>query len=167
MRTFVFFLRLTFYLVYLLRQLPHLSQRQLVQWQRQCIWRVFISRLESHFVESSYRLGSESRNYLQYQLKWWRTRPYSHPEQWRHTHILHALRPLRENYCNSCEGLSHLFSSNLMHRVLHSSVKTSRWGGVVTAFITMSNIKDEIDWEFPGANTTNGQTNFFWQGNIR
>jgi len=31
----------------------------------------------------------------------------------------------------------------------------------------MSNIKDEIDWEFPGANTTNGQTNFFWQGNIR
>jgi beta-glucanase (GH16 family) len=54
-----------------------------------------------------------------------------------------------------------------MHRVFYSSVKTGRWGGVVTAFITMSNIKDEIDWEFPGANTTNGQTNFFWQGNIR
>jgi len=30
----------------------------------------------------------------------------------------------------------------------------------------MSSIKDEIDWEFPGANTTQGQTNFFWQGAI-
>ncbi|KAI0266518.1 glycoside hydrolase family 16 protein [Gloeopeniophorella convolvens] len=46
------------------------------------------------------------------------------------------------------------------------TMKTGRWNGVVTAFITMSNIKDEIDWEFPGANTTTGQTNMFWQGNI-
>jgi len=30
----------------------------------------------------------------------------------------------------------------------------------------MSDIKDEIDWEFPGANTTSGQSNFFWQGII-
>lgn len=45
-------------------------------------------------------------------------------------------------------------------------MKTGRWNGVVTAFITMSDIKDEIDWEFPGANTTTGQTNFYWQGNI-
>ncbi|THH32631.1 hypothetical protein EUX98_g1560 [Antrodiella citrinella] len=43
-------------------------------------------------------------------------------------------------------------------------VKTGRWAGVVTAFITMSDIKDEIDWEFPGANTTAGQSNYFWQG---
>ncbi|KAI0642799.1 concanavalin A-like lectin/glucanase domain-containing protein [Trametes meyenii] len=43
-------------------------------------------------------------------------------------------------------------------------LKTGRWGGVVTAFITMSDIKDEIDWEFPGAKTTEGQSNFFWQG---
>ena len=47
------------------------------------------------------------------------------------------------------------------------TVKTGRWGGVVTAFITMSDIKDEIDWEFPGAKTTEGQSNFFWQGVIR
>lgn len=46
-------------------------------------------------------------------------------------------------------------------------VKTGRWGGVVTAFITMSDIKDEIDWEFPGAQVTEGQTNYFWQGEIR
>jgi len=31
----------------------------------------------------------------------------------------------------------------------------------------MSSIKDEIDWEFPGNQTTQGQTNFFWQGVIR
>ncbi|KAH9833191.1 concanavalin A-like lectin/glucanase domain-containing protein [Rhodofomes roseus] len=45
-------------------------------------------------------------------------------------------------------------------------MKTGRWAGVVTAFITMSDIKDEIDWEFPGNKTTEGQTNFFWQGLI-
>jgi hypothetical protein len=66
------------------------------------------------------------------------------------------------------------------------AVKTGRWAGVVTAFITMSDIKDEIDWEFPvctlskiefnsfddcighqGAETTQGQTNYFWQGVMR
>lgn len=31
----------------------------------------------------------------------------------------------------------------------------------------MSDIKDEIDWEFPGANTTEAQSNYFWQGIIR
>lgn len=46
-------------------------------------------------------------------------------------------------------------------------MKTGAWDGVVTAFITMSDIKDEIDWEFPGNRTTEGQTNYFWQGLIR
>lgn len=46
-------------------------------------------------------------------------------------------------------------------------MKTGAWDGVVTAFITMSDIKDEIDWEFPGNHTTEGQTNYFWQGLIR
>ncbi len=46
-------------------------------------------------------------------------------------------------------------------------VKAGRWSGVVAAFITMSDIKDEIDWEFPGNATNQGQTNFFWQGVIR
>lgn len=31
----------------------------------------------------------------------------------------------------------------------------------------MSSIKDEIDWEFPGNQTTEAQTNYFWQGAIR
>ncbi|KAF8137604.1 glycoside hydrolase family 16 protein [Boletus edulis] len=45
-------------------------------------------------------------------------------------------------------------------------LKTGRWAGVVTAFITMSSIKDELDWEFPGNNTSQGQTNYFWEGVI-
>lgn len=56
------------------------------------------------------------------------------------------------------------FSPSHLTRFL---VKTGRWAGVVTAFITMSSIKDEIDWEFPGNQTTEAQTNYFWQGNIR
>ena len=31
----------------------------------------------------------------------------------------------------------------------------------------MSDIKDEIDWEFPGNQTTQGQSNYFWQGYVR
>ena len=34
-----------------------------------------------------------------------------------------------------------------MRRGFYSSVKTGRWRGVVTTVITMSNIKDEIDWD--------------------
>ncbi|KAL0069267.1 putative glycosidase CRH2 [Marasmius tenuissimus] len=47
-----------------------------------------------------------------------------------------------------------------------ATMKTGKWGGVVVAFITMSNIKDEIDWEFPGSATTEAQSNHFWQGHI-
>lgn len=47
------------------------------------------------------------------------------------------------------------------------AVKTGRWPGVVVAFITMSDIKDEIDWEFPGDGGRVGETNYFWQGVIR
>jgi len=44
--------------------------------------------------------------------------------------------------------------------------KSGRWSGVVTAFITMSNIKDEIDWEWPGTKTTEVQSNFFFEGHV-
>jgi beta-glucanase (GH16 family) len=36
--------------------------------------------------------------------------------------------------------------------------------GVVTTFITMSERKDEIDWEFVGGNVTEAQTNVFYKG---
>ncbi|KAI0077369.1 glycoside hydrolase family 16 protein [Panus rudis PR-1116 ss-1] len=64
-------------------------------------------------------------------------------------------------------GGTRLSSTRYVHYgKITARMKTGRWGGVVTAFITMSDIKDEIDWEFPGAQTTEGQTNYFWQGVI-
>ncbi|KAJ7574042.1 glycosyl hydrolases family 16-domain-containing protein [Mycena floridula] len=47
------------------------------------------------------------------------------------------------------------------HGTIKAIVKTGQWNGIVPAFITMSGVRDEIDWEFPGLKT---QTNFFWQG---
>ncbi|KAI0370567.1 concanavalin A-like lectin/glucanase [Pilatotrama ljubarskyi] len=62
-------------------------------------------------------------------------------------------------------GGTRLSSTRYVHYgTITARLKTGRWGGVVTAFITMSDIKDEIDWEFPGNQTTQGQSNFFWQG---
>ncbi|CAG8441693.1 3127_t:CDS:2 [Ambispora leptoticha] len=45
-------------------------------------------------------------------------------------------------------------------------LKTSRTQGIVTAFITMSNVKDEIDWEWVGYNLNMGQSNYFYRGVI-
>ncbi|KAG9299586.1 hypothetical protein G9A89_020757 [Geosiphon pyriformis] len=45
-------------------------------------------------------------------------------------------------------------------------LKTSRTQGIVTAFITMSNIKDEIDWEWVGHKLDQGQSNYFYRGHI-
>lgn len=36
--------------------------------------------------------------------------------------------------------------------------------GVVSAAITMSNTKDEIDWEFTTSRKTYAETNFYWKG---
>ncbi|KAH9852274.1 glycoside hydrolase family 16 protein [Lenzites betulinus] len=64
-------------------------------------------------------------------------------------------------------GGTRLSSTRYVHYgTINARLKTGKWGGVVTAFITMSDIKDEIDWEFPGAATTQGQSNYFWQGVI-
>jgi beta-glucanase (GH16 family) len=64
-------------------------------------------------------------------------------------------------------GGTRLSSTRYVHYgTITATLKTGRWGGVVTAFITMSDIKDEIDWEFPGSTTTQAQSNFFWQGII-
>jgi beta-glucanase (GH16 family) len=47
---------------------------------------------------------------------------------------------------------------------ISAQLKTSRGAGVVTAFILLSDVKDEIDWEFVGTELTTAQTNFYWQG---
>lgn len=43
-------------------------------------------------------------------------------------------------------------------------MKTSRGRGVVTAFILLSDVKDEIDYEFVGVDLKTAQTNFYFQG---
>ncbi|RDX43129.1 concanavalin A-like lectin/glucanase [Lentinus brumalis] len=64
-------------------------------------------------------------------------------------------------------GGTRISSTRYVHYgTITARLKTGKWGGVVTAFITMSDIKDEIDWEFPGDQVTEGQSNFFWQGVI-
>ncbi|KAJ7269631.1 glycoside hydrolase family 16 protein [Mycena rebaudengoi] len=62
-------------------------------------------------------------------------------------------------------GGTRISSTRYLHYgTVTATMKTGRWAGIVTAFITMSNVKDEIDWEFPGNTTTEGQSNYFWQG---
>lgn len=43
-------------------------------------------------------------------------------------------------------------------------LKTSRGKGVVTAFILLSDVKDEIDYEFIGTQLDHAQTNYYFQG---
>jgi beta-glucanase (GH16 family) len=45
-----------------------------------------------------------------------------------------------------------------------AKMKTSAGAGVVTAFILMSDTKDEIDFEFVGADLLTAQTNFYSLG---
>ncbi|KAI9821088.1 MAG: hypothetical protein M1827_003822 [Pycnora praestabilis] len=45
-----------------------------------------------------------------------------------------------------------------------ATLKTSRGAGVVTAFILLSDVKDEIDFEFVGYNLTQAQSNYYFQG---
>jgi beta-glucanase (GH16 family) len=47
---------------------------------------------------------------------------------------------------------------------VQAKFKTSRSQGVVTAFILLSDIKDEIDYEFVGVELETAQTNYYWQG---
>lgn len=42
--------------------------------------------------------------------------------------------------------------------------KTSRGQGVVTAFILLSDVKDEIDYEFVGVDLESAQSNYYFQG---
>ncbi|KAG6002806.1 hypothetical protein E4U21_002763 [Claviceps maximensis] len=42
--------------------------------------------------------------------------------------------------------------------------KTARGQGVVTAFILLSDVKDEIDYEFVGVDLGTAQTNYYYQG---
>ena len=73
---------------------------------------------------------------------------------------------LTENDKDTKKGTKISSTRYVHYGKITASLKTGKWGGVITAFITMSDIKDEIDWEFTGNDITEGQSNFFWQGNI-
>ena len=45
-----------------------------------------------------------------------------------------------------------------------AKMSTSAGAGVVTAFILLSDVKDEIDFEFVGVELSTAQTNFYSQG---
>ncbi len=47
---------------------------------------------------------------------------------------------------------------------ISATLKTSAGPGVVTAFIMMSDVKDEIDFEFVGAYRDYAQSNYYYQG---
>ncbi|XAO22399.1 hypothetical protein I312_101169 [Cryptococcus bacillisporus CA1280] len=52
---------------------------------------------------------------------------------------------------------SKISSTRYLHYgTIDFTLKTSKWAGVVTAAITMSDVKDEIDWEWPGADIDKG-----------
>jgi beta-glucanase (GH16 family) len=52
----------------------------------------------------------------------------------------------------------------LWYGKISAKIKSSRGAGVVTGFILLSDTKDEIDYEFVGADLTNVQTNYYFQG---
>ncbi|KAI9633273.1 concanavalin A-like lectin/glucanase domain-containing protein, partial [Dioszegia hungarica] len=52
----------------------------------------------------------------------------------------------------------------IMYGQIDFTMQTSKWAGVVSAAITMSDVKDEIDWEWPGTATSEAQTNIWFLG---
>ncbi|KAJ5094185.1 glycosidase crf2 [Penicillium angulare] len=64
------------------------------------------------------------------------------------------------------ESVGTLFANNhyIWYGKVSGKIKSSRGKGVVTAFILLSDVKDEIDYEWVGADLTDVQTNYYWQG---
>lgn len=55
-------------------------------------------------------------------------------------------------------------SRYLWYGDVKAKIKTSRGAGVVTAFILLSDVKDEIDYEWVGVDFKTAQTNYYFQG---
>jgi beta-glucanase (GH16 family) len=55
-------------------------------------------------------------------------------------------------------------STYMWYGNVKAKFKTSRGKGVVTAFILLSDVKDEIDYEFVGSALEDAQTNYYFQG---
>ncbi|KAJ3216182.1 hypothetical protein HDU67_009831 [Dinochytrium kinnereticum] len=57
-------------------------------------------------------------------------------------------------------------TSYMMYGTFKARFIASGFGGIVTAFISYSDEKDEIDWEITGKEIDRGQSNFFYRGNV-
>ncbi|KAI9755775.1 MAG: hypothetical protein M4579_004138 [Chaenotheca gracillima] len=55
-------------------------------------------------------------------------------------------------------------TSYVWYGKVSARLKTSHGRGVVTAFILLSDVKDEIDFEFVGADLETAQSNYYFQG---
>ncbi|KAI4212881.1 MAG: hypothetical protein LQ351_004406 [Letrouitia transgressa] len=55
-------------------------------------------------------------------------------------------------------------TSYVWYGKISAQLKTSRGQGVVTAFILMSDVQDEIDFEFVGTELEQAQSNYYFQG---
>ncbi|KAL8922670.1 MAG: hypothetical protein Q9208_004983 [Pyrenodesmia sp. 3 TL-2023] len=55
-------------------------------------------------------------------------------------------------------------TSYVWYGKVSAQMKSSRGQGVVSAFILMSDVKDEIDFEFVGTDLRTAQSNFYFQG---
>lgn len=74
-----------------------------------------------------------------------------------------VLLTLSENGDSSSGTL--LASTNYVwYGKISAQMKSSRGVGVVSAFILLSDVKDEIDFEFVGADLQDAQSNFYYQG---
>ncbi|KAA8647302.1 hypothetical protein EYZ11_009799 [Aspergillus tanneri] len=64
------------------------------------------------------------------------------------------------------ESVGSLFANNhyIWYGKISGKIKSSRGSGVVSAFILLSDVKDEIDFEFVGSDLANVQTNYYFQG---
>ena len=64
----------------------------------------------------------------------------------------------------SASGTLLASTSYVWYGKVSAQMKTSRGQGVVTAFILLSDVKDEIDFEFVGTNLNTAQSNYYFQG---
>lgn len=55
-------------------------------------------------------------------------------------------------------------ASYVWYGKISATMKSSRGAGVVSAFILLSDVKDEIDFEFVGADLSSAQSNYYFQG---
>lgn len=64
----------------------------------------------------------------------------------------------------SASGTLLASTSYVWYGKVTANLTSSRGAGVVSAFILLSDVKDEIDFEFIGADLTNVQSNYYFQG---